>query len=94
MPEPVVISAPVGAMLLDNPDVIHVWDFDKAPTELKALSTNGGDEDWLVLVPPAYKDRYMNCQHWINSLGSCGEPDEHTVIIGGEEWTVFIGSHA
>ena len=30
---------------------ITIWQFDDAPAVLRALSTNGGDEDWLAIVP-------------------------------------------
>lgn len=30
---------------------IIIWRWVDAPAELKALSTHGGDEDWLAVVP-------------------------------------------
>ena len=30
-----------------NPIQVYPW--DKAPEELKELSTNGGDEDWIIV---------------------------------------------
>lgn len=30
---------------------IAVWRFGDAPAYLQALSSNGGDEDWLAVVP-------------------------------------------
>jgi hypothetical protein len=32
---------------------ITMWRFEDAPAVLRALSTNGGDEDWLAIVPKA-----------------------------------------
>lgn len=34
-----------------SPNRIYVWRFEEAPEEYRRLSDNGGDEDWLVLVP-------------------------------------------
>jgi hypothetical protein len=31
--------------------MIRVWRFHDAPEELRALSDNGGDEDWLAIIP-------------------------------------------
>lgn len=30
---------------------VILWKFRDAPTEYRLLSENGGDEDWLMLVP-------------------------------------------
>lgn len=30
---------------------IKVWEWSDAPEEFRALSTHGGDEDWVVFVP-------------------------------------------
>ena len=70
---------------------IRVWAFDKAPLELQALSRNGGDEDWLALVPPEYDDRYVG---WLESPAfgcCCVDEYEHPELPG---YTVHIGSHA
>lgn len=34
-----------------NGPFIKVWAFHDAPAEYRALSDNGGDEDYLVLIP-------------------------------------------
>ena len=31
--------------------MIKVWRFEDAPKKYRALSTNGGDEDWIAFVP-------------------------------------------
>lgn len=33
---------------------IVVYSWDEAPEELQALSQHGGDEDWVIVVPPEY----------------------------------------
>lgn len=30
---------------------ITIWPFNEAPEHLQRLSTNGGDEDWVVIFP-------------------------------------------
>ena len=32
-------------------DYIRVWPWHQAPLALRDLSTNGGDEDWIAVVP-------------------------------------------
>ena len=38
---------------------IKIYRFEDAPEELKMLSTNGGDEDWIVIIPPSLQDEYI-----------------------------------
>lgn len=72
----------------DTSRAILVWAFEDAPEELRALSNNGGDEDWLALVPMDYGTDYVS---WIESgpFGCCGVDKIET-----EFGLVFIGSHA
>ena len=71
---------------------IQIWRFAQAPQDLQALSTNGGDEDWVALVPAAlWKAEYK----WIPFLqssmfGPC-DVDEYTLKNGD---VVLIGCHA
>ena len=37
----------------DVSGAIQVWRFHEAPEALQLLSTHGGDEDWLAVVPRA-----------------------------------------
>jgi len=69
-----------------NQDSVLVWRFQDAPGELKALSTNGGDEDWVALVPDQSFD-YTPA--WINALGVCDVD-----VYEYEGMKVYIGSHA
>lgn len=68
---------------------IRIWDFRDAPKDLKALSDNGGDEDWLALVPPCYRDRDPL---WLSSeqFGCSGVQ----VIERPNGFKVYIGSHS
>jgi hypothetical protein len=69
----------------------QVWKFDEAPIELQNLSTNGGDEDWIVELPPGFEE--YGLPHWVECMDSMGEPKSypHPYIA---KWTVVIGSHA
>jgi hypothetical protein len=71
---------------------IMVWPFQAAPQDLKDLSDNGGDEDWLVLVPPGLVEEFLRygVPSWVDAMGACGV-DEHTLVDGSK---VFIASHA
>ena len=35
---------------------IQVWRFDGAPEEYQRLATQGGDEDWLAVVPKGLRN--------------------------------------
>jgi hypothetical protein len=68
-------------------NAIVVWRFHDAPAELKALSTNGGDEDWLALVPADYNSYIPWLEN--SSFGVCAI-DSYDY----EGMKVFIGCHA
>lgn len=38
--------------------MIRVWNFYDAPEEFRSLSTNGGDEDWIAVLPPGYMEKH------------------------------------
>jgi hypothetical protein len=70
---------------MENGNRIIVWYFYDAPEEYQKLSTNGGDEDWLALLPPG-----MSVPFWMEAgsrFGCCcvdefKQPDGSTVVIG------------
>jgi len=66
---------------------VVVWPFGEAPLELRNLSLNGGDEDWLVVVPAALNLSYIP---WADTYGL------HQVERWdlGEDGCVIIWSHA
>ena len=76
---------------MDDEAMIRVWRFHDAPEEYRNLSTNGGDEDWLALVPPAFNERHIYIP-WLNvgSFGAC-DVDEYPLESGA---IVYIGCHA
>jgi hypothetical protein len=70
---------------------ITVWPFDAAPKKYKERSQNGGDEDWVALVPDAIyraNGKYIN---WIEG-GSFGCCTVEVYKIKGA--VLFIGCHA
>lgn len=69
---------------------IFVWPFDEAPESLKLLSTNGGDENWLALVPKCYTKLWIP---WLDDGGSFGvyKVYRHELENGS---IVFIGAHS
>jgi len=38
---------------------IMVWEFDDAPEEIRKMSKNGGDEDWIAYIPSHYIDNHI-----------------------------------
>jgi len=72
-------------------DHIKVWRFQDAPEELKNMSKNGGDEDWVALVPQKFEDEYIP---WIesNSFGRCCVNEYVYLVYPG--YRVFIGCHS
>jgi len=70
---------------------IKIYEFEFAPKYLQNLSNNGGDEDWIAVVPKKIYDRHC----WIGFL----ESDSFSAgcdqqIIIGKKYVIYIGSHA
>jgi len=66
---------------------IITWKFRDAPGELKALSTNGGDEDWLSIIPDDDEPS------WMGDDGAYGCCCVNTYNLGDGRF-VKIGCHA
>lgn len=80
------MTAPTAAPL-----PIAVWRFADAPAFLQDLSTNGGDEDWLAVVPPHLVGEWIT---WLEAptFGLCSvDRFDHPVAKG---YKVVIGSHS
>lgn len=77
-----------------NNKPVLIWQYDEAPQELQ-VSENGGDEDYLALVPPGKTESdflFLDT----NSFGCCGV-DEYPGSKAGPEYegyTIYIGCHA
>lgn len=74
--------------------VLRVWRFQDAPAELQALSEHGGDEDWLLLIPPDYPHGIdwaeVDSCGWNNPFGVC-KVSSYPLPNG---WEVRIGAHS
>lgn len=73
----------------DGTETIRVWRYADAPTALRALSTHGGDEDWVAWVPPGFEG-YIG---WLDEGGSfgCFSVSVHEMVDGSR---VYIGAHS
>ena len=69
---------------------IRVWPFGDAPEEYQALSTHGGDEDWVVVIPREYEDRGDWWVPWLDHIDTMRDPKRYE---HGDE-VVYIGAHA
>ncbi len=72
---------------------IQVWRFEDAPEELRQKSTNGGDEDWIALVPAEYYEEVEPYLPWLeegHGFGYCSV--DVTKLLNGDY--LYIGSHA
>ena len=68
---------------------IRVWRFQDAPLKYQRLSRNGGDEDWIAVVPAEiYEKIYIT---WLDvpCFGACNV-EEHDI----PGYKVVIGCHA
>ena len=74
----------------DDTGLIRVWDFEDAPQQLRDLSSHGGDEDWIALVPPRYRRDWIPWAETGTAFGRCDVTDEE--LPNG--WRVLIGAHA
>lgn len=89
--------------------MIKVWQFSEAPTFLKNMSTNGGDEDWVIAVP--VKDRSKAhtretvmddldimtmsfIQRNANHFDDAENFYEGISYVGSEKYHIFIIAHA
>ena len=63
---------------------ISVWEFDSAPEILSKLALDQDDKDWLFLVPPIFKNEYIDIIHNYEYV------EDYEFVDG---WTVFIIGH-
>lgn len=74
----------------DNTErMIRIWEFYDAPKRYQDLSQNGGDEDWVAVLPPYMETIPMFFDEG-GSFGCCTVERHH--LENGE--TVLIGCHA
>jgi hypothetical protein len=85
-------ASAVCASMIDampcRPSPWLVWPFHDAPPVLRALSQNGGDEDWILVLSPGADDPW-----WAHEGGpfGCCRVERHELPCGR---TVLIGCHS
>lgn len=84
------MSEPPGLDDTEEFPSIVVYEFHKAPKELRELSNNGGDEDWIAVVPAALKSKWIPWLETGSAFGCC-QVYEYPLASGDE---VRIGCHA
>jgi len=80
----------VKAVSSSEDTVIQVYPFDAAPEELQKLSDNGGDEDFIVIIPKNLK--YRNDYFSLFNILAHRYYDYQ--YIEREKDSVYIFSHA
>lgn len=72
--------------------MIQVYPFNKAPSDLQALASQGGDEDWIVIIPKELVPTVLlyGAPHWIDTTDSCHEPVRFDLPNGD---VLFVGCH-
>lgn len=68
---------------------IKIWEFYKSPKKYQEMSTNGGDEDWVALIPKEL-DYVPSFMEEGTSFGCCSV-DRFNLKNGD---ILLIGSHA
>jgi hypothetical protein len=82
---------------MTNKSAILVWAWDNAPDEFKALSTHGGDEDFVIV---ADADSHMDNCEWlvekIDHYQGMASRTEYTTTTPGaiRDVVVWITAHA
>lgn len=66
---------------------IKIWPFYEAPLHLQQLSDNGGDEDWLAVIPSAMETPWFMEEG--SAFGCCSSSRYEC-----DGFSVIIGSHA
>ncbi len=66
---------------------ISVWDFHDAPEEFRRMSTHGGDEDGVALIPAAVTE-----PHWLERLWSAYGDEDRVLLPDGS--MVIIWAHS
>ena len=78
--------------IVEAPDPIRVWEFHEAPELFRRMSTNGGGEEWLALIPPGGDvPEWMEseCGYHRGAFAVC-DNEIHRLANGA---TIVIGSH-
>lgn len=69
---------------------IIIYEFDDAPEELQALSEQGGDEDWIIIIP----NDILNKHHGYITMFETGFIDNQEATHESfPDCTIYISSH-
>lgn len=72
--------------------MIEVYAFDDAPPEIRAACNQGGDEDWIVVVPATtYQSWGGWLPPWLQHTDTCRDPKQ---ILRDDGTVIFVGCHA
>ncbi len=77
---------------------IIVWPWRDAPESLRALSTHGGDEDWIAPLPASYDEASKDSDYiptWVQGGGTSSiewHDEDPEVLEDGR--LVFIGANS
>lgn len=90
---------------MSETNAITIWRYEDAPDALRRLSTHGGDEDWLAVVPRSLynppsdwpSDEYNST--WLPAWMWEGQPFGYCGVNvyphpDSAEYVVVIGAHA
>ena len=69
---------------------IKIWRFEDAPKELRDQCDDGGDEDWLALIPKPLACAYIGFLDEGTAFGCCCV-EVHKLKNGDE---IRVGKHA
>lgn len=73
---------------------VLAWNFQSAPECFRDLSDHGGDEDFVVVIPPGITNTYLHDRLHDNLNGMCESPSTHVVGTTFGEFLVLIYAHA
>ena len=82
----------MGVAMKGHHNAITIWRWQDAPLALRNLSQNGGDEDWVAVVPPALAEAWIPWMDEGSSFGCCDVSEYTHPELPGH--VVKIGSHA
>lgn len=82
-----------------NPGLILFARFDDAPSVLQALSDEGGDEDWIIVLPVDHPALDGGSPWWIERMDTGSNPVVIDLPVAGhhreagQQFRVFICCH-
>ena len=91
--DPFMLPNDVTTGLIQSESAICIWKYNKHPHELVPYHfTFDGDEDWVALVPPMHKNKFISWLQPGGRFGVCDVSCNECQIFPG--YTVYVGCHA